>query len=173
MKANTHHHSQAGKWEKRQQECRVLQLFLTLFPWAGKEPLTRVYSPREFRPSHQASEDYNILVTRCLEFPEWVSSCATRALVSQPIWAQGPWPLATALRRAWPLGTASSVAEPETSAKGLPVLLLQNSVRVETMNSRKIYYTSMSGSREVSGKKRAPSRQKRLKTFQLGISGLC
>lgn len=36
MKANTHHHSQAGKWEKRQQECGVLQLFLPLFPWAAE-----------------------------------------------------------------------------------------------------------------------------------------
>lgn len=33
-------------------------------------------------------------------------------------------------------------------------LLLQSSLRVETMSSIKVYYTSVSGSREVSGKKR-------------------
>lgn len=78
-----------------------------------------------------------------------------------------------ALRRAGPLDTASSVAELEVSVKGLAVLLLQNSIRVETISSSKIYYTSMSGSQEMSGKKKAPSRQKILKTFQLGTSGVC
>ena len=62
------------------------------------------------------------------------------------------------------MDTASSVAELLLICVAqlirLAVLLLQNSFRVETIISSKIYYTSMSGSREMSGKKKNPAGRK-------------